>query len=129
MDNRSSSSSIEFSGKLERLLRDIKFAYYASLALGIIDIIALLFAQPNPSVSRAIIGGLLIEIVICFSLGLGISRKSHICAILMLGYYVLGKLLTLSLGYFSLFHIPLTLIFTRYFYQGVIATSTYKRLK
>lgn len=70
-----------------------------------------------------------LDIGIIYGLTYGIHMKSRVCAGLMLGYYILSKLLMLTQGRSGLIGIFVAIAFIKAFYQGLQGTLLYYQIK
>jgi hypothetical protein len=130
MDNRSSSSYIEHRAELEQARSDIKNAYQAGLFLGGVNFIFFLAVVSNPAMSQKLGGGwILLDVIVFFGLSYGIYCKNRACAILMMCYVILARILSIAAGDFSPFSIILTGILLRCFFQGIVGTANYHTLQ
>ncbi len=69
-----------------------------------------------------------LDIILIFGLGYGIRKQNNLCAILMFGYFLLGKLYQIFSGYFPPTSAPLAGIMLYYLWQGIVGTSKYAQL-
>ena len=70
----------------------------------------------------------LIDVALVFGLVFGIYRKSRTCAVLMLVYFISAKIFIMSeTGKPS--GIPLALVFVYFYWQGVVGTFAYHKIK
>ncbi len=130
MDNRLSSSYTEHRAELEQARSDIKNAYQAGLFLGGVNLIFFVAIVSNPAMSEKLGGGwILIDVIVFFGLSYGIYCKNQACAILMMCYVILARILSIAAGNFSPFSIILTGILLRCFFQGIVGTASYHRLQ
>lgn len=70
----------------------------------------------------------LIDSVFIVGLTFGIFKKSRTCAIIMLVYWIISKLLQWDILTSSFIAIAFAGIFTGYFIQGILGTFAYQRL-
>ena len=70
----------------------------------------------------------ILDIILIFGLGYGIRKNNNICAILMFGYFLLGKLFQIFSGHFPPMSAPLAGIMLYYLWQGIVGTSVYEPL-
>jgi hypothetical protein len=70
----------------------------------------------------------ILDLFLIFGLGYGIRKNNNICAVLMFGYFLLGKLYQISSGQFPPMSAPLAGIMLYYLWQGIVGTSAYARL-
>ncbi|MGE8500574.1 MAG: hypothetical protein ACN6O6_23995 [Pseudomonas sp.] len=70
----------------------------------------------------------LIDVAIMLGLCIGVYKKSRTCAILMVLFYIIGKLSMLADGA-SLIALPVSLVFLWFFFQGVVGTFQFHRWK
>jgi len=69
-----------------------------------------------------------IDVAIMLGLSFGVFKNSRICAILLLGFFLLNKFLMISQSG-TVSGLPLTIVFLWFFAQGVIGTFQYHKLK
>lgn len=108
-------------------LKKIKNAWIAGLISASLTLVFVLVALGGTSIAGIDVWGF-IDIVIVLGLSYGIFRKSRTCAILLLGFFLLNKLIMWSeAGNVS--GLPLALVFIWFFTQGIVGTFQYHRLK
>ncbi len=107
---------------LEKATKRIKGAVIAGIISGILTtIIALVGA------SEIGLWGL-IDSTLIFGLTFGIHKKSRTCAVILLAYWIVSKLLQWDILTSSFIAIGIAGIFTGYFIQGILGTFAYNRL-
>jgi hypothetical protein len=111
--------------KLKKAHSDIKNAYHAGLFCGGMTLIATLAAMKNSEFADKT--GLnvfaLLDVFLIFGLTYGISRANRLAAKLMLGYFLLSKMIQLSSGLFNVGTMFSGVLLIYCFYLGVIGTS------
>jgi hypothetical protein len=101
----------------------IKTAYWAAVISGVVTLALSLFG-----------GGLLgfdlwslLDVAVIWLLAFGVFKKNRACSILLLGYYLSGQIM-LRLDTGQAGGIPLAIVFTVFFIQGIRGTFAYHRL-
>jgi hypothetical protein len=127
MDNRSYERATEHNAELEQARKDIRSAFYAGLFVSGINLFLLLALIANPTLSQKMGGGyVFIDTAIYCGLTYGIYRKNSACAISMMVYFSIAKLLQLLTGTLPIISIPLAGFLLRCFFQGMVGTSAYR---
>ncbi len=131
MDIRSPESTAEYRAELQQARQDIQTAYYAGLFSAGITFMVFLVVISNPATAQRmdLDGWLFIDVVLASGLTYGIYRKNPLCAKIMLGYFIISKLIQFSSGNFSVVTVLVSGFFLRCFYRGVVGTSAYQRLQ
>ncbi len=131
MDNRSSEYGTEYRAELEKAREDIKAAFYAGLFCSGMTLIVFLVVIYNPAFAQKIglDGWIFLDFALISGLTYGVDRKNPLCAKLLLGYFVINKLIQLGSGNFQGGGIFLSVLIVRWLYRGVVGTSTYQRLQ
>jgi len=111
----------------DEVLKKIRNAWIACLLTG-----ALTLALAFVAMSGSPLGGHsamdAIDALFVFGMAFGISRKSRVCAVLMLGYFILSKyLLYKASGQAS--GMLFGLVFLYFYAQGVLGTFEYHKLR
>ncbi len=70
----------------------------------------------------------ILDVILVFGLGYGIQRNNPLCAKVMFGYFLLGKIIQILSGRFPPLGAPLAGIIFYYLWQGIVGTSAYARL-
>lgn len=109
-------------------LKAIRNAWIAAVVSGAITVLFSLIGMAGGG-SMGFSAWSLIDAALIFGLAFGIYRKSRVCALIMLIYFVGSKILMLMDGYASnLFGIALALAFLYWYTKGVIGTFAYHKL-
>lgn len=109
------------------IAKKIRSAWIAACISGAITLLLTLVAMSGTAL-LGLDAWSLVDVALIFGLAFGISRKSRVCAVLMLGYFVLSKILMMvETGQPS--GLLLAVVFGYYFWQGVHGTFAYHRLK
>lgn len=111
----------------EELLKKIKHAWIAALISGTITLVVTLLAISGQSI-LGFSAWELIDVAIIFSLAFGIFKKSRTCAVLMLTYFIISKII-LMMEQGKPTGIVMALVFIYFYWQGVTATFAYHKLK
>lgn len=107
--------------------KKIKSAWIAACISGAITLVVTLIAVSGTEILGFDAWSLL-DVGMIFALAFGIYKKSRACAVTMLAYFVLSKIiLMVESGKPS--GLLMALIFGYYFWQGVEGTFTYHKLK
>ena len=106
--------------------RKIKTAWVAGIVSGVITLAVTLLSMSGTRLFGFNAWSFL-DVVLIFGLTFGIYRKSRVCAVVMLVYFVLSKiyLWTITPSFIGLL---VSLIFLFCYVQGVIGTFRYHRL-
>jgi hypothetical protein len=106
-------------------LRKIRNAWIAGLISAGMTLLLVLLAVAGTSIA-GFTGWEIVDVALILGLTFGIYRKSRVCAVLMLVYFVVSKvLLILETGQAS--GIVLALVFFYYYAQGVAGTFAYHK--
>ena len=112
--------------RINRALRKVKVAWVAAVVTGVVTLAATVVSVIGDQVN-GVSGWNFIDVVLIFALAFGIYKKSRVCALVTLVYYVLGKITMWTVSP-SLGGLPATILFLYCFVQGVIGTFQYHRL-
>jgi len=116
----------EASGVPDDVLKKIKIAWIAGCVSGGVTLTGALLALAGDNYLGFSAWDLLDVVLIC-GLVYGIYRKSRICAVLMLLYFIVSKIVIIrETG--SPAGLALALVFIYYYIQGVIGTFRYHNL-
>ena len=108
------------------ILKKIKGAWIAAVISGSMTLLVTLIAIFGTSMF-GFSAWMLIDVVLIFGLAFGIYKKNRICAVVMLVYFVLSKILLISeSGQTS--GLFVSIIFLYFFWQGVSGTFAYHKL-
>jgi hypothetical protein len=111
----------------EEVLKGIKNAWVAGLISGSMTLVLALLALSGTSF-LGFSAWELIDAALMFGLTFGIYKKSRTCAILVLLYFVCGRIyLMVQTGKPS--GILVGFVFAYYFWKGVVATFEYQKLR
>ena len=108
-----------------RALRKIKVAWVAAVVAGVVTLAAVVSVTDTQVVGVS--SWNFIDVVLIFGLAFGIYKKSRVCAIIMLIYFILSKIIMWTVSP-SPIGLPVTVLFLYCFVQGVIGTFQYHRL-
>jgi Ca2+/Na+ antiporter len=109
-----------------RALRKIKTAWVAAIVTGVVTLAATVVSVADTQLGD-VSGWNFIDVVLIFGLAFGIYKKSRLCALIMLLYFILGKIAMWTVSP-SLIGLPVTILFLYCFVQGVIGTFQYHSL-
>lgn len=110
----------------EQVLKDIRNAWIAGLISGLITLAITVYAVYGGAVA-GIDGWNMIDVALIFGLTFGIYLKSRFCAVAMLVYFSLSKILMwVDAG--APQGIFLAIIFFYYYWKGAVATFAYRKL-
>lgn len=107
----------------EDILKKIKNGWIAGIVSGVLTLAVTLYAiygQPLPDISI----WNLADVVLIFGLAFGMYKKSRICAVLMLVYFVWSKIEQMT-GPNPSKGIILAIIFVVFYWQAVVGTFKY----
>lgn len=107
--------------------RKIKSAWIAGLISGSITLVFALIAISGTDV-QGVDAWMILDAGLVFGLVFGIYKKSRTCAVLLLAYFVVSKIIVMiEAGRPS--GLIFSLIFGYYFWQGIAGTFAYHKLK
>ncbi len=112
--------------EIDDALRKIKTAWVAGIVSGVITLAVTLFSMTG----RRLFGfnaWALFDVALIFGLAFGIYRKSRVCAVVMLAYFVLSKIYLWTITP-SLIGLLFALVFLFCYVLGVIGTFRYHRI-
>lgn len=107
----------------------IKKGVRAGMICGGISLVLVLLLQAFLPIAGDLLKFAFLDIGIIYGLTLGMHLKSRVCAGLMLGYYILSKLVMLTQGGIGLVGIFVAIAFVKAFYQGLQGTLLYHQIK
>ena len=111
-----------------KVLNNIRNAWCATLVTGIMILFVILFSIFSPTSSFN--PWALIDVVLIFGIAYGIYRKSRCCALIMLIYFAVSKIILFLDGMTTLSNLIIGLIFFFFYFKGVTGTFAYhKHLK
>jgi serine/threonine-protein kinase len=111
----------------EEILKKIKNAWVAALVSATFTLVLTLIAISGTSV-LGFSAWEFLDVGLILGLALGIYKKSRTCAVLMLVYFVISKIiLMVEAGKPN--GIILGLVFIYYYWQGVVGTFAYHKIK
>lgn len=111
---------------IEKAEKAIKTAYVAAIISGTITLIVSLMAMAGVSFG-GINPWMIIDAIFIFGMAYGIAKKSRVCAIIMLVYWILAKIVTI-MGEGPSGGIVVAIMFAYFFFNGVVGTFTYHQL-
>jgi hypothetical protein len=107
------------------ILKKIKGAWVAGIISGCMTLLVTLLAVAGVPILGAD-AWYFIDVVFLFGLTFGIYRKSRTCAVVMLVYFVVSKIITMmETGKPS--GLLMGLLFAYFYFQGVVGTFAYHR--
>ncbi|HXZ92266.1 MAG TPA: hypothetical protein VEG36_05240 [Burkholderiales bacterium] len=109
----------------EPVRRDIRNAWIAATISGCVTLVFAAIA----TLSSPVFGfgaAQFIDVALIFGLGYGVYRCSRACAVGLLAYFVLSKLIMLRAGG-PASGIPMALLFIYFYSRGVVGTFRYHR--
>lgn len=109
----------------EEVLKKIRNAWVVGAICGVVTLAVVALAIAGTSI-LGYSAWELFDVALIFGLTYGIYRKSRTCAVLMLVYFVASKIL-LAIESGRPNGMVMGLIFTYYFYQGVVGTFAYHK--
>lgn len=108
------------------VLKKIKGAWIAGVISGCMTLLITLMAMGGTNV-LGFNAWNFIDVVLIFGLAFGIYKKSRACAVSMLVYFVISKILIAIEGG-KMSGLVLSIIFIYYYAQGVAGTYAYQKL-
>ena len=114
------------SSPLKKAETMIRMAWGAAILSGVLTLGVTLYAMSTPGFLGFDKWGLL-DVGLIFALGYGIYRRSRICAVAMLAYFIASKLLLASKLGPEVFG-PVAIVFFGFYLMGVIGTFRWHAL-
>lgn len=109
------------------IARKIKSAWIAGCISGAVTLVVTLIAMSGTA-ALGFDAWSLLDVAVIFGLAFGIYKKSRVCAVLMLAYFILSKIiLMMEAGKPS--GLLVALIFAYYYVQGIRGTFAFHKLK
>jgi serine/threonine-protein kinase len=121
---------VETAGEIpDKVLKKIRAAWIACLVSAAMTVLMIVVAMTTGRSSIGPQGPIdLVDVVFVLGMAFGISRKSRVCAVLMLVYFAFSKYLMIrASGQVS--GLGLGLVFLYFYVQGVIGTFEHHRLR
>jgi serine/threonine-protein kinase len=113
----------------EAILKKIRSAWIAGLISAAVTVIFVLIAISGTSL-LGMSAYQFVDVALILGLTFGIYRKSRICAVLMLAYFVWAKVVLIQQGHANGIGLFMAVVFFYFYLQGVIGTFGYhKHLK
>ncbi len=112
--------------ELEKANKTIKTAWVAAVVSGSVTLIVSAAAGFGYSVAGASMWNL-IDVFFIFGMAYGIYRKSRVCAVIMLVYWVASKVL-IFMEPGSAGGIAIAVLFGYFFFEGIRGTFTYHKI-
>ena len=113
----------------EAILKKIRNAWIAGLISAAVTVIFVLIAIAGTSL-LGMSAYQFIDVALILGLTFGIYKKSRICAVLMLAYFVWAKVVLIQQGHAKGVGLFMAVVFFYFYLQGVIGTFAYhKHLK
>ncbi|WP_432727239.1 hypothetical protein [Variovorax sp. W6] len=110
----------------DAILRKIRNAWIAGLVSAAVTLVFVLIAVAGTSLI-GMSAYQLLDVVLILGLAFGIYKKSRICAVLMLAYFVWAKVVLIRLGHANGTGLVMAAVFFYFYLQGVIGTFAYHR--
>lgn len=111
----------------DAILKKIKHAWVAALISASITLLVTVLAMSGTQI-LGFSAWELLDVGLILGLALGIYKKSRTCAVLMLAYFIISKIiLMVESGKPS--GIGLALVFIYFYWQGVSGTFAYHKIK
>lgn len=107
-------------------LKKIRNAWIAGLVSAAVTLIFVLIAVAGTSLIGMSVYQLF-DVAVILGLAFGIYKKSRICAVLMLAYFVWAKIVLIRLGHANGSGLFMAAVFFYFYLQGVIGTFAYHR--
>jgi hypothetical protein len=104
---------------LKKANNQIKTAWITGTIVGVVTLLVTLFLN-NPY--------MFIDVVLAFGLSFGIYKKSRICAVIMLGYFIFSKILLWEILKGNPIGLIVSIAFIYFFWQGVQGTFAYHKI-
>ncbi|HEX7863685.1 MAG TPA: hypothetical protein VF555_01985 [Variovorax sp.] len=110
----------------DAILRKIRNAWIAGLVSATVTLIFVLIAIAGTSL-LGMSAYQLVDVVVILGLAFGIYKKSRICAVLMLAYFVWAKIVLIQMGHAGGSGLFMAVVFFYFYVQGVIGTFAYHK--
>lgn len=110
----------------DAILKKIRNGWIAGLVSGVLTLVVTLLAMSGQKI-LFFNAWSLVDVALIFGLSFGIYRKSRVCAILMLVYFVGSKIFIYAQAGFSGGGLIMPIIFCYCFFLGVQGTFLYHR--
>ncbi|MDI1260282.1 hypothetical protein [Aquabacterium sp.] len=111
----------------DKVLKKIKNAVFAGLLSAAVTLVFTVIAMNGTSLA-GFTPWQMIDVVLILGLTFGIHRRSRVCAVAMLGYFIVSKIVIVAeTGKFSGGF--LSVVFLYYYAQGAIGTFEYQKLR
>jgi len=110
----------------EAIRKKIRLAWGAGLVSAAVTLIFVLIAVSGTSLLGFGLAQLL-DVAVILGLSFGIYKRSRVCSVLMLLYFVYSKFLMMRIGGISGGNVFTSLLFLYFYIQGVIGTFAYHR--
>jgi hypothetical protein len=104
---------------LKKANNQIKTAWITGTIVGVVTLLVTLFLN-NPY--------MFIDVVLAFGLSFGIYKKSRICAVIMLGYYIASRIFFWETLKGNPLGLIVSIAFIYFFWQGVQGTFAYHKI-
>jgi hypothetical protein len=113
----------------QSIRRDIRNGWIAGVISGTVTVTAVVLSALWFSM-RGFSPLALVDAAVVFALAYGIYRRSRVCAILLLCYFIVSKLFLITVDKTAFVAIPLAIVFTYFYARAAIGTFRYhKRAK
>lgn len=107
-------------------LKHIKNAWVAAIISGCLTLVFTLIAVAGAEILQLNAWNF-IDVGLIFGLAFGLYKRSRACAVVLLVYFVLGKIMfIIETGNIS--GIILSIVFAYFYYQGIVGTFAYHKL-
>jgi len=112
---------------IEKAEKAIKGAWIAGVISGSITLLVAVLALVGVRIFN-FSAWTFIDVALVFGLAYGIYRKNRVCAVIMFVYFVISKIyMMFTVG--GLAGLPLAILFSYFFFQGIRGTFAYHKLK
>jgi hypothetical protein len=112
---------------IEKALKAIKTAYIAALISATLTLIASLVAFAGHTLDGLISPWMFLDAILIYVLAIGLYKKSRICTTSILLYWIAVKMLAFIQNG-TVGSVPVALLFTYFFFMGVVGTFYYHKL-
>ncbi|WP_291584006.1 hypothetical protein [Clostridium sp. UBA6640] len=113
---------------IHKILKYIYNAWTAAIACSLITLGGIIISVlGNSDLGLSLYS--LVDVVLLLGLGFGVYKKSRVCAVILFVCFTLNQLYTLSSGMSNGGGIILSLALGRWFFQGIVGTIDYHKIK
>ncbi len=113
----------------EKTLKYIKNAWTTAIACSLITLLGVIISILGNSDFLGLNLYRLVDVVLLLGLAFGVYKKSRVCAVILFVCFTLNQLYLVSSGMSNGGGIIVGIAFGRWFFQGIIGTIDYHKIK